>query len=524
MDFIQDNKQTYFAAIFEYLISRCAENEKLVVSREINEEVFLYTETGIRNLKIGKDVYLKPLYLDEPLEIGNHINYYLSRNDKVVYVVNLERHRFTGPNVKKLVRGIDILFAPDFVVNKKEYRIKKEIIALDKIYKSKCIHIDRFDEFLFYLIRLKIVSNLVDVNSLDPSKIFAKPGQNSVLPFKFQINNRTSVVYEERRQLYNSFYRVENGKAEYIKITIKNRGDSLIVRATTDNRSNIITSDFVLDTIKADELSKHIEVFNSIYGAFFPDEFIDLYKYRKFEKTRYSYDKETYSIPASVVFNYPESSKIEIGIRSALEDNVIWFSNYDSLNDPFDLSGRIPTRYSVEMNDFYKQIVATNYKTIGTNFLTFCSTSREDNILMWSHYGDSHKGTCIRYPMLDIIKTIENDKGIGICFYGKVKYKRNRPVFSIPFTTFRFVDIQLAILRFNIICMFEKYKDWGYENEFRFLIIPSSPASSGYASTLKGSEIILGNNFPVTTYASYISNFFVKHYQLKLSDSEYKLR
>ena len=177
------------------------------------------------------------------------------------------------------------------------------------------------------------------------------------------------------------------------------------------------------------------------------------------------------------------------------------------------------------MGDYYKLIEADSYKTLNTGFLTFCSTSTPDNILMWSHYGDSHKGTCIKYPMVDILKTIQNDHNIGICFYGKIKYKNDRPIFSLPFTTYRFLDIELAILRFNLICMFQKYKDWVYENEYRFIILLNDINKNvqGYGTSLKGSELILGNKFPIGKYQNYLSRFFRTYQQLNLSNAEYKL-
>ncbi len=527
----QELKQTFGSAVYEYLVTICENNEKIIMESDIQHGFFLYAPNGIQKLGLNREIRIKPLYLYEPSEIVPYLNEF-KHNVNVVLLVNIQKSRFClDKQTRKINKNKKIIYAPDLEIDKKGYRSKEHALAINKIYKKKCLNIERLDEYLFFLIRLKILYKIQKEKELIPDKIFAKPGQNSVFPFIYFDTEETLFFYEDRRHIDNIFYKrllKDESRIRYLKLKIGQIERELSVSISYANDRGEQVDRYLqrlfVEQVTDEDVYANIEVFNEIYGAYYLDEFMDLFKYRKFEKTRYKHDNETYSFSPTPNFSYPESKDIEIGVRSALENNVIWFSNRDSLNDPFDLLGRLPFRYSVSMSEYYKVIEATDYKTTNTKFLTFCSTATEDNILMWSHYGDCHKGTCMRYPMLEIIRAIQKDDDISICFYGKIKYKKNRTTFGFPFSTFRFLDLDLAVLRFNIICMFEKYKDWKYENEYRFLIIPKDyPVhTEGFGTKLKGSSIYLGNCFP-DKYLRYISNFYRTSKQFKLSDKEYKL-
>lgn len=522
---------TFVSAIFEYLSSICMGDETVKRYFDRQNDLLLFVPSGIRKLKLNKNSFVKVLYLNEPSEIIQYLEKY-KENKSVVFLVNIQKERFY--NNKRLmedIKGFNILYAPKLIIDKKGYRSKEHAFTIDKIYKRKCINVERLDEYLFYLVRLKILSQMFRGNEFVPDKIYASPTQNSVFPFVYTGQDETLFLFEDKKQLsieyYKQLFKSANKKVKYLKLNIKNINNELKINISdVDEQINLSKKyqSIYLNKVEIKELFSNIDAFNEIYGAYYPDEFLDLFKYRKFEKTRYNYDNETYDFSPKPVFAYPESEKIEIGIRSALENDVIWFSNKKAVNDPFDLAGRIPSKYSIHMNEYYKIIEATDCNDIDTKFLTFCSTSSEDNILMWSHYGDCHKGTCIRYPMLEVIKTIQEDSNISICFYGKIKYKKDRTNFYFPFTTFRFLSLELAILRFNVTCMFEKYIDWKYEKEYRFLIIPafSDKYADGYGARLKGSSIYLGNAFP-SGYERYISRFFSTSKRFRLSKQEYKL-
>ena len=115
-------------------------------------------------------------------------------------------------------------------------------------------------------------------------------------------------------------------------------------------------------------------------------------------------------------------------IKSAivfLKNNSIYFSNYKDFNDPFENACKMrldftPKQYYdaflrwgvdsfsakkeaekirlgyINGKDMLRQ--ATDIMLNG--FAYFCMAKEPDNILMWSHYADSHKGVCFKFDLL----------------------------------------------------------------------------------------------------------------------------
>ena len=77
------------------------------------------------------------------------------------------------------------------------------------------------------------------------------------------------------------------------------------------------------------------------------------------------------------------------------------------------------------------------------------------NVLMWSHYADSHKGFCVKYlfdsHIFDITKHVKKDK---ILLVDKIKYSETINISDEP-------SIRMALL--------EKSDFWKYENEMRLI-------------------------------------------------------
>lgn len=84
-----------------------------------------------------------------------------------------------------------------------------------------------------------------------------------------------------------------------------------------------------------------------------------------------------------------------------------------------------------------------------------CLSSKRDDILMWSHYGDCHKGFCLAF----------NAAALQANFYWeKVTYKKNYPTFG-EFVMSDFNEISRSFL-------FTKSGHWRYESEYRLLVEP----------------------------------------------------
>ncbi len=92
----------------------------------------------------------------------------------------------------------------------------------------------------------------------------------------------------------------------------------------------------------------------------------------------------------------------------------------------------------------------------------FCLTEKSDNLLMWSHYADRHRGFCIEFNGLKLNDFIliksRKEKPISLL---DVVYNKELP--SIPMGN-KAVDLD-DLLKF----LRTKYEGWKYEDEWRII-------------------------------------------------------
>jgi hypothetical protein len=158
-----------------------------------------------------------------------------------------------------------------------------------------------------------------------------------------------------------------------------------------------------------------------------------------------------------------------------LQSKKIWVPKPESLNDPFDCNinftpkikpgavgkllnhkGGSTGNPQKDKEAFLKILNEFREKDV-KNLGVFSMSKTNDDILMWTHYADQHKGFCIgfvRKPdnlLGDITKTqpVEYD-----CNYPEVNPMDENG--NADFTIFRKM-------------LFTKAKNWEYENEWRFL-------------------------------------------------------
>ncbi|MBK8112877.1 MAG: DUF2971 domain-containing protein [Saprospiraceae bacterium] len=79
------------------------------------------------------------------------------------------------------------------------------------------------------------------------------------------------------------------------------------------------------------------------------------------------------------LFKYREHNQLTL---SSLINNYSWYGNPSSFNDPFD--------YSLLTNSFLRERFLKSHNV-------FCLSEENDNLLLWSHYADCHKGYCVEY-------------------------------------------------------------------------------------------------------------------------------
>lgn len=135
---------------------------------------------------------------------------------------------------------------------------------------------------------------------------------------------------------------------------------------------------------------------------------------------------------------------------------------------------------SINNPNFKQEIIFNAIQNAYAEMRICCFTTRRNNLLLWSHYADSHKGFCIEYDA----------STMPLAYAYKVRYKNKYPEVLYPRPNDARAFIPALV----------KSKIWKYENEFRIILVPEAgnqPENDGISLLLKGNEIkniYLGSN------------------------------
>ncbi len=254
-------------------------------------------------------------------------------------------------------------------------------------------------------------------------------------------------------------------------------------------------------------------------------------------------------IPSSL-FRY--QSLISPHTIENLQKRQIWFSRPEKLNDPFDCAApylinqdatedewqfaykqlfrmardglskvtaeEIKSRYFSEgklnqkfKDDYIKIVIALidrnprNYEKIGV----VCFSEEPDDILMWSHYSNGHRGICLEFET----KYFPFNESSRI---HRVRYKKNYPVI-------RLVSLISKTLLYPTPLLTKSIK-WKYEKEWRFLSEHGDTGLQYDAKALKA--IYFGcaiSNHDTEKIISLPAKSAPRLYRMKRSEREFKL-
>ena len=220
-------------------------------------------------------------------------------------------------------------------------------------------------------------------------------------------------------------------------------------------------------------------------------------------------------------------------------DNELYYSRPNRFNDPFDCQLISENKFSRKMiQDFlrknilninrqdlrnkaiyydknpsiFKKLVTDALEKSSLNSGVSCFAGSNDNILMWSHYANSHNGICIKFDILESIELF--------LLPIEVKYTDNYPVYN-----------HLKNNKNLIEFMFQtKAKCWEYENELRIIKNNSGNYKFNKSSIIeisfgcnvstldieKYKQLILDNNFTNATFKKAIPS--KKEFKLEIVD------
>jgi len=214
-----------------------------------------------------------------------------------------------------------------------------------------------------------------------------------------------------------------------------------------------------------------------------------------------------------------------------LENSSIWLSSYTQLNDPYELSGMYIdidklTRLGYQANDIdYLQRLFEGLKN--TMYIASFTDSMTNNLPMWAHYANNHKGFCVKYLVknkLSIRNVIYESQRIQMArtLEGYIQMDRQHINEEIEARN-TFYSILISEI-FNL-----KHISWHSENEYRLLYPSEEVSSTGFEVSLDEvgleiSEVYSGYKCS-PDYQCKLDNICsvlgVKHYRCNLSDTEY---
>ena len=206
----------------------------------------------------------------------------------------------------------------------------------------------------------------------------------------------------------------------------------------------------------------------------------------------------------------------DINSLSALIKDSLWFSNPKEFNDPFEFRLRPPLEdiknnlesCGVTFNEKELKQLGIDYLSVfdplKQNKAICCFSQEPDNILLWAHYGQEHRGFCLQFDVYE-----------DISFF--------MPLLPVLYK----IDYAPAILTERPGEILEqlyqrKSIDWAYENEVR--VVADNPGLKTYRrKSLKA--ICFGYQMAENDKETLRELFKtdVKYYQVELSNDEYRL-
>lgn len=158
-----------------------------------------------------------------------------------------------------------------------------------------------------------------------------------------------------------------------------------------------------------------------------------------------------------VLYNKSKDKKINKAIKEIKNEKIY---KYIELN--------IFGNFSKKNDNVFIDNIKNKANEIRNSALIGCFSKTNNNILMWSHYADSHKGVCIEFE--------EERKNI----FKDVSYSETREYFDIYFVVSKLLAFDFLNKKYDLNdnALFDKImkpfyvksKDWEYEQEIRCVL------------------------------------------------------
>jgi hypothetical protein len=163
--------------------------------------------------------------------------------------------------------------------------------------------------------------------------------------------------------------------------------------------------------------------------------------------------------------------------KAFLNNPLLRMTPRGALNDPFECQPSKATKLAVmklvgneKIMDQATSIFDTHFHSDYDFHGVVALTESPDNLLMWSHYADEHRGIVVEFEVdekkpYDLFNILKPSKGLNAEF-GRVSYRKKR-CYPYPITKESISDIR------KYYCL-SKSDEWIYEKEHRYFVPFSS--------------------------------------------------
>jgi hypothetical protein len=195
--------------------------------------------------------------------------------------------------------------------------------------------------------------------------------------------------------------------------------------------------------------------------------------------------------PPSILYKYRSLSAEgrDYTLRT-ISEGQIWFSSLSQFNDPFearvsvDMDGDdgawrrefgVPRPTNLKIDELVREL-EQGIREDADKLGMFCMSAKANDLLMWSHYADSHKGLCLGF----------RTTGDSILWDAQpVDYSVDYPVINY---------FRMSLEHRVRAMLLRKASHWAYEEEWRAIRTGPEPGLASYpngmlASVILGAEI-----------------------------------
>lgn len=188
-----------------------------------------------------------------------------------------------------------------------------------------------------------------------------------------------------------------------------------------------------------------------------------LYRYRSITQTIQFLKNPQFYLNEYTAFNDPFECAVSLDTDFSQEDFDRWLS---------DTGYSVPTIDISRNKEMIDGIIASAREEVTRKIGICCFTESSNNLLMWSHYADNHKGVCLKYDI-----TIDPSAFLTL----------HRVVYNDDYPSLNYIKQQKEVSN----ALYHKSKAWEYEQEWR-IIAPNKANTLRAVKPLALREIIFG--------------------------------